>query len=426
MNIASVCRAGFRNTRPQAVDSKQLCSVTIPLLANSLEFESMVFKNVKFMLLVFAVVVQALPAIFAQRQPDKDYLVYVVCESADKIALIRFGAKGARVEREIPTGLMPNDLDGPHGIVVSPDKQFYYVSLGHGRPFGSVWKYATRDDTVVGRVTLGFFPATMDITPDGEFLYVVNFNLHGDMVPSSVSVVATDSMMEVKRLTTCTMPHGSRINVQGDKQYSACMMDDMLVELDTRNFQIARHFLLTRGKESGMSGSPAKMGKTMAHDSGGHGMEPPKPGDTSCSPTWAQPSSDGKSVFVACNKSDEIVEVDASTWKVLRRIPARGGVYNLAVTKDNRLITTNKRDQSVSIIDLKTGKELARLQTKRRVVHGAVVSPDNRYAFISVEGIGADPGMVEVIDLEALKTVATVDVPAQAAGIDFYKIEPAK
>jgi hypothetical protein len=34
---------------------------------------------------------------------------------------------------------------------------------------------------------------------------------------------------------------------------------------------------------------------------------------------------------------------------------------------------------------------------------------------------------VEIIDLEALKTVATVDVPQQAAGIDFWKAElPAK
>ena len=386
----------------------------------------MIFKGVKYTIFAFALFVQATPQTLAQRQPDRDYLVYVVCESADKIALIRFGAKGAKVEREIPTGLMPNDIDGPHGIVVSPDKQFYYVSLGHGRPFGAVWKYSAKDDSVVGRVTLGYFPATLDITPDGEFLYVVNFNLHGDMVPSSVSVVATDSMMEVKRLTTCTMPHGSRLNVQGDKQYSTCMMDDMLVELDANNFQVTRHFLLTRGKESGMPGSPVKMSKPMSHDSGGHGMEPPKSGDTSCSPTWAQPSGDGKSVFVACNRSDEIVEVDTSSWKVLRRIPARGGVYNLAVTKDNRLITTNKRDQSVSIVDLKTGKELARIPTKRRVVHGAVVSPDNRYAFVSIEGIGAEPGAVEVIDLEALKTVATVDVPAQAAGIDFYKIEPTK
>jgi DNA-binding beta-propeller fold protein YncE len=162
------------------------------------------------------------------------------------------------------------------------------------------------------------------------------------------------------------------------------------------------------------------------HDMGGHGLEPPKPGDVSCSPTWAQPSIDGSSVYVACNKSSEIVEVDAKSWKTRRRIPARPGVYNLAVTKDNRLIATNKRDQSVSIYDLKTGNELARLPTKRKVLHGAVVSPDNRYAFISVEGIGSEPGTVEIIDLEALKTVATVDVGEEAAGIDFLRMEKAK
>jgi DNA-binding beta-propeller fold protein YncE len=108
---------------------------------------------------------------------------------------------------------------------------------------------------------------------------------------------------------------------------------------------------------------------------------------------------------------------------VRRRIAARPGVYNLAVTKDNWLIATNKRDQSVSIYDLKTGNELARLPTKRKVLHGATVSPDNRYAFISVEGIGSEPGTVEIIDLEALKTVATVDVGEEAAGIDFLRME---
>jgi DNA-binding beta-propeller fold protein YncE len=155
-------------------------------------------------------------------------------------------------------------------------------------------------------------------------------------------------------------------------------------------------------------------------------MEPPKPGDTSCSPTWAQPSADGKFVFVACNKSDEIVEIDAANWKVTRRIPARPGVYNLAVTKDGKLIATNKRDQSVSVYEVKSGREIARVPTKRRVIHGAVVSPDNRYAFISVEGVGAEPGTVEVIDLVSLKTVATVDLPEQAAGIDFFRMEPAR
>ena len=156
-------------------------------------------------------------------------------------------------------------------------------------------------------------------------------------------------------------------------------------------------------------------------------MEAPKPGDNSCAPTWAQPSADGSSIYVACNKSSEIVEVNTNDWKLVRRIPARAGVYNLAVTHDGtRLFATNKRDQSVSIFDLKNGKELARLPTKRKVLHGVVVTPDDAYAFVTVEGVGSEPGTVEIIDLRALKTVATVDVGQEAAGVDFYKTEPVK
>jgi DNA-binding beta-propeller fold protein YncE len=367
----------------------------------------------------------------AQTKPDKDYLVYVLSESADKIALVRFGPNGVRVDHDLKTGAMPSDLNGPHGIAISSDKQFYYVSLAHGRPFGTVWKYAVNGDRVLGETTLGLFPATMDLNKDGSLLFVVNFNLHGDMVPSSVSVVATEPMLEVARIQTCTMPHGSRLNPQGTKQYSACMMDDMLVEIDTHTLKVSRHFLLTKGKEMGMNGPPnvshagmASMPGMTGMDMGGHGMEPPKLGDNSCSPTWAQPSADGSAIFVACNKSNEIVEIDVAKWKVARRIAARAGVYNLAVTKDGtRLIGTNKRDQSVSVFDIKSGRELARLPTKRKVLHGVVVSPDNRYAFVTVEGIGSEPGTVEVIDLEALKTIATVDVGQQASGIDFLRTE---
>ncbi len=373
--------------------------------------------NVACRRFAFAVLLLATftPSSYAQVKPDQDYLLYVLSESADKIALVRFGPDGARVERQIDTGDMPVDIDGPHGIVISPDRQFYYVSIAHGRPFGSVWKYSTKDDSLIARTTLGYFPATMDITHDGAFLFVVNFNLHGDMVPSSVSVVSTQTMTEVARLKTCTMPHGSRLNSSGTKQYSACMMDNMLVEIDTRSLKVTRQFALTKTSETSSG---------MKH-SGGHGMEPPKPGDTSCSPTWAEPSIDGASVYVACNNSSEIVEVNTWDWQVVRRIAARAGVYNLDVTHDGqRLIATNKRDQSVSIYELKSGKELVRLPTKRKVLHGVVVSPDDRYAFVTVEGIGAEPGTVEVIDLTALKTVATVDVGQTAAGIDFFKTEP--
>jgi DNA-binding beta-propeller fold protein YncE len=87
----------------------------------------------------FAVIpVGLLPSLApAQHAPENDYLVYVLPESADRISLIRFGPKGASIERDLSTGSMPADIDGPHGIAISPDKKFYYVSMANGRPFGT-------------------------------------------------------------------------------------------------------------------------------------------------------------------------------------------------------------------------------------------------------------------------------------------------
>jgi DNA-binding beta-propeller fold protein YncE len=127
---------------------------------------------------------------------------------------------------------------------------------------------------------------------------------------------------------------------------------------------------------------------------------------------------------VACNKASDIAEIDVGSWTLARRWPAGEGVYNLAVTHDGKLLlATNKRGQSVSVFDAASGKELKRIATRRKVVHGVAVSPDDRYAFVSVEGIGSQPGTVEVIDLGALATVAAVDVGPMAAGIDVWKVE---
>jgi len=361
--------------------------------------------------------------------PERTYFVYVASEGVDRIQLVRFGPGGASVERSFRIGLVPTEPSGPHGLAVAPGGKSFFVSTGHGAPFGSLWKFSSADDKPQGRVELGLFPATLQVSPDGYLAYVVNFNLYGDMVPSSVSVVATAEMVEVARIPTCIMPHGSRLNPQGTRHYSACMMDDMLVEIDTRKLAVSRHFFLRKGQERGMEG-PVVASTTEAntsragHDMGGHGMTAPKPGDVTCSPTWAQPSADGSRIYVACNKASEIVEIDATSWTISRRWPAGEGVYNLAATHDGKLlIATNKRGQSVSIFGLAAGRELKRLPTKRKVVHGVAVSPDDRYAFVSVEGIGSQPGTVEMIDLRALQTVATVDVGSMAGGIDVWKEE---
>ncbi len=375
------------------------------------------------------------PLLVRAQAPARDYLVLVASESVDRVALVRFGPAGARVEREKYVGWSRMEVAGPHGVAVSPDAKEYFVTIAHGTPFGKLVKYDAATDAQLGSVMLGNFPATAQVSPNGALVFVVNFNLHGDMETSDVSVVAAREMVEIARIRTCTMPHGSRLSSDGSKHYSACMMDETLAEIDASTLSVSRHFFLTKDKEMGMTGAPPERGVSehgaqgdtrsgANSDMSGHGMEPPKPGDISCSPTWAQPSRDGARVWVACNKSSDLVEIDTKSWTLVRRIPAGPGVYNLAITHNGaRLIATNKRDASVSVFDALSGKELARIPTTRKVVHGIAVSDDDRYAFISVEGVGSEPGTVDVIDLALLEKVASVDVGQQAGGIDFLRSE---
>ena len=91
----------------------------------------------------------------AQEPPRADYYVYVAAESQDEVALVRFGPGGAEVARIVEASLSPTDIDGPHGIAVSPDGSNWYVSIAHGLPFGRIQKFATGSDRERGTAVVG-------------------------------------------------------------------------------------------------------------------------------------------------------------------------------------------------------------------------------------------------------------------------------
>jgi hypothetical protein len=354
--------------------------------------------------------------------PTADYFVYVGAESADMIYRVKFGPDGTRVEKATPIGMEPTEMEGPHGLQISPDGRWLFMTTGHGTPDGKFWKYELGPDTLVGPPTvLGFFPASIDVTPDGLYTFSANFNLHGEMVPSTISVVYTPTNTEVAQTTTCTMPHGSRINHAGTKHYSGCMMDDMLVELDTRSYEVSNMFSLAKGKE-GLVKAPPHAGhdmSKMADNTEGHGASM----TATCSPTWAQPAATGSLVYVTCNKTDQVLEVDTESWKITRRFQTGAGPYNLAVTPDGKaLLITLKKGAGFEMVDLTTGQSVYRDQLSTTIGHGVAVSPDSKYAFVSAEGVGAAPGKVDVFDLVGKRKVGSVDVGQQASGIAFWKM----
>ena len=72
---------------------------------------------------------------------SKPYTIYVASESGDIVTRIEVGPDGWRKLKEIPVGLSPADVAGPHNVAVSPDGRYWYVSIAHGQPFGSIWKF---------------------------------------------------------------------------------------------------------------------------------------------------------------------------------------------------------------------------------------------------------------------------------------------
>ena len=176
---------------------------------------------------------------------DKNYYVYVAAESDDTVHLVRYGPGGGELVRTITVGAFATETEGPHGIRLSPDGRHWYVTIAHGMPYGSVFKYDTSDNISVADVQVGLFPATMDISNSTGLMFVANFNLHGDMEPSSISVVDTVSMMEIAQIDQGFMPHGSRASPDGRFHYSVGMMDDALYEIDVMQLKMGRRLHLT-------------------------------------------------------------------------------------------------------------------------------------------------------------------------------------
>jgi DNA-binding beta-propeller fold protein YncE len=370
-----------------------------------------------------------------QSQPTAQtpFTMYVSSESGDIITRIEVGPDGWRKVKEVPVGVMPTDIDGPHNVAVSPDGRYWYVSIAHGTPFGSIWKYATGTDSMIGRVQVGMFPTTIGLSPDGDWAYVPNSDFHGDRGQvNTVSVLYTPDMTQLTEIPTCDMPHGSRYNHAGTMVYIACMMSDELVTIDPGTFAIARRVPLGSGHPMTMAEHTAMEARQDAAAAAAAASGPrPAPGAASstmpgqnpdCLTTYVSVSPDDRLVYLACNHGNELQVRDARTLELVRRLPTGNGAYNVEPSPDGHwVIVTNKKAQSVSIFDTGTWTEAARVATTKRIPHGVAYSPDGRYAFVTQESVGADPGAIDAIDLASLQKIATIAIPLQPTAVTIWR-----
>src|SRR5881628_497560 len=192
----------------------------------------------------------ALPAAAVAPPVPPGYRILVASESGDVVTELTWDGAALQTVKVVPVGIMPADIDGPHNVTVSPDGKYWYVTIAHGTPYGTLWKMAAGVDTVVGRAPVEMFPTTISVTPDGELAFVANSDFHGDHPRTNVvSIIYTPQMATITNLPACDMPHGVKVNHAGTKVYVTCMNSDEVLELDRASLSITRRHKTGVGME---------------------------------------------------------------------------------------------------------------------------------------------------------------------------------
>ncbi len=130
---------------------------------------------------------------------------------------------------DIATNTVSNVIpgfDGPSGFAITPDGNFAYVN-NYGAPCGvgsgnatSVRVVDLNTEMIVGApIVVGLAPAGLDITPDGAFVYVINYE-DGNPGTGTISIIRTsDNTVIAPTITGFSGPFAIAITPDGKFAY---------------------------------------------------------------------------------------------------------------------------------------------------------------------------------------------------------------
>jgi DNA-binding beta-propeller fold protein YncE len=340
-------------------------------------------------------------------QAQSGYRVFVAA-GTDSIHVVSFdGAAAARVEMAFGAGARPDTAEGIHDLALTPDGKFLFATSGNGRADGRLLRIEAATGSAAGAGELGPGVSGIVLSADGALVYVTMSNVSQSMARGSVWVVGSGDLKPVASLTTCILPAGGSLT-RGGRHYSACAMEDQVIELDMEARRVNRRFSVVEDSEEAVD--------TTAAPPDGPFMEgrvlPP-----SCSPSAAEPSPDGKHVWVACNRNSTVLEIDVTSWSLEQKVSTGHGPNALALTPDGRtLLVVLRQGHALQLFDAQKGSLKSRVELSP-APHSIEVSEDGRFAFITCEGDSGAAGTLEIVDIRNARRIASVALGGKAGAV---------
>ena len=319
--------------------------------------------------------------------------LYVTSGLTDEV--VRLDARDGTEVRRISVDRRPRATDEPHAVAIAPDGLNWYVTVAHGQP--SLWKFETESDRLVGRVDLTSGGAAMiGLSPDGGTAYIPDYDRAGGR-EGRVAAVRLRDLVVIGNGATCGTAHDAAVHPDGSLVAIACAGSDEIVLLDARTLNVrARH------------AAPAP---TAAHTMPGGHVAPG--GARPLSVAW---SPDGATLAVALHAASAIWIVDRA-GKTIASIPVAGGPAQVAFVDDRTVVTANRMDGSMSVIDLERRAELRHVQLDAQFPHGIAVDGDARIAYVAFEGSPDVRGGVVAVDVDDGRLLWRSEVGRYVLGI---------
>lgn len=292
-------------------------------------------------------------------QTDKGFITN---QAADLVAVLQPGAR--RVVRLISVG-GSNLLDAPHYIELSPDNNFFYVSLIQE---GYIEKYNANTYALVGRMAAGQSPSHIEISSDGNSGYVTNFSSSTSIRTTTKFNTQTMTVTNVFTDIAMTGPHGLALTDDGSKLFVTSEIGEYIFKINTATFY---------NSDSSYIKSPIDPS-----------VPPSGNGTANFKPYQAILSPDESLLYVSCRGSNQVRIYNTSDLSQVNSIQLGANSFPLLmkITDDGRyLFVCNRNNNTVTVINCQTQTIATTILNVGIQPHGVDFSADGQYAVIACE-----------------------------------------
>ena len=269
-------------------------------------------------------------------------------------------------------------------------------------------------------------------SPDGRRVVVTNYNKQGVGPQKTLSLLALPSGDTLKTidLGEYRAPHdvrwvdGSRVVVTSEANQALLVVnvESGAIEKVFRTEAGVSHMLALSADRTRLYCSNMRDGSVSAFDfQSGKKLADVKTGKE-CEGVGVTP--DGRWVWAGNRAEDSISIIDTRTLQVVKHLPSPGFPYRVQFTPNGRFALVPHATASALVVaDVATQTiaktiPLALTRVPEPATAGVFPHPDNRHAFVTVRN---DDSML-VIDLESGKTLARVGVQSSPDGVTWSPV----